>query len=750
MMTPPPQEPELNEPQAEAVAHVTGPLLVFAGAGSGKTRVITYRVANLLAQHRIAPYRILAVTFTNKAAGELRKRLCALVGEELTQDLWVGTFHSICARFLRRYHDAVGLDRGYSIYDDADQKVVVSRVLDGLGVDDRVLPPKRMLSRIHAWKRDGVMPDDVAPESASSVEREVYAGYQAALLGASAVDFDDLLLHVARLLEDTESDAARHLRGRFDHVLVDEFQDTNAVQYRMVRALAEAGRNLCVVGDDDQSIYRWRGADVGIIRGFKRDFPDARVVKLEQNYRSTGNIVACALGVIAPAYEREPKRLWTARSAGDPVVVRKLPDERAEARHVVALLQKALDEGVPASELAVFYRVHAQSRVLEEGLRSARIPYQVVGGMKFFERAEIKDVIAYLRLIDNPKSDADLLRIINVPTRGIGGKTVERIVAVASRDRTSLLQTIETLAQSSEFGAAVQKKLVAFQHLMQGFRNAALGLTVSELAEMVLDRTGYRAALADLGSVEADARLGNLQELLGSMGEHEAEMRAEGQEPRLSDYLERVALVSAIDERKDLPQVSLMTVHAAKGLEFEVVVLTGMEEEVFPYRGVHAEEIDELEEERRLMYVAVTRARRRLTITHVAQRTLFGTTRYLLPSRFLTSLPVDSVCRMAEAASSQPSWAEPARWGGPSSSRRSGPRSHAPEPQRSPGERFLDASEFNDLPEESGVRLGSAVHHEVYGRGRVVRVNPGSPPLIVVHFPDYGERRIRADFLTLA
>jgi DNA helicase-2/ATP-dependent DNA helicase PcrA len=739
--------PELNEPQAEAVAHGAGPLLVFAGAGSGKTRVITYRVANLLAVHHVPPYRILAVTFTNKAAGEMRERIAGLAGAEVTSDLWVGTFHSMCARLLRRYHAEVGLGRQFTIYDESDQRAVISRVLKDRGIDERSLAPKLALSRISAQKREGRSPEQVQPNRAFGEQLlAVYEHYQAALTKANAADFDDLILHILRLAEDPDSQAGRELRERFDHVLVDDFQDTNLIQYRLVRALAARTHNLCVVGDDDQSIYRWRGADVRLIRGFRRDFPDATVIKLEQNYRSTGNIVTAALGVIEPAAERAPKQLWTAAESGDPVRIRAVRDERDEAEFVVQVVEQERARGLNANDIAVFYRVHAQSRVLEEALRARDIPYQVVGGMRFFERAEVKDLLAYLRLLDNPRSDADLGRIINVPARGIGAKTLERLLQSAAEHQLGGLEAIDTALESGGLGTAPKKKLAAFRDLMQELREAAATLTAHQLAAMVLDKTGYRHLLENEDTAEADARLGNLQELLGSIAEYEASVQSAGEEPTLQGYLERVSLITAVDTMRDVPCVSLMTVHAAKGLEFESVVLTGMEEETFPYRGLDEKQEEDLEEERRLVYVAVTRARQRLWITHAGQRTLFGRTRYLESSRFLRDLPPEAISHEGSPAASRrvsaSQWpvptTPPASW-----SARTGP----PLP---PGQRFVDREAFDDVaPDEPTVtwQAGDRVRHPRFGEGVVERVESGTKPIVVTNFAAHGQKRIVADYL---
>ncbi|HSU39743.1 MAG TPA: UvrD-helicase domain-containing protein, partial [Polyangiaceae bacterium] len=579
---------ELNEPQQQAVAHLDGPLLVFAGAGSGKTRAITYRVANLLATRNVPPFRILAVTFTNKAAGEMRERLRGLAGDEVVRDLWVGTFHSVCARLLRRYHDVVGLGRDFVIYDDSDQKAVMTRVLRDLGIDEEALPPKLVLSLVSREKREGRMPGHSKSELTASA-RQAYEAYQKALLRANAVDFDDLLLYVLTVAE-TPGVPGDELRNRFSYVLVDEFQDTNLVQYRLVRALSFKTQNLCVVGDDDQSIYRWRGADVRLIRSFQHDFPNATVVKLEQNYRSTGNIVNAALGVIEKADTRVEKKLWTAQDPGEKVVIRAVRDEREEATHVVGTVKKLVARGVRADQMAIFYRVHAQSRALEEALRAADVPYQVLGGVRFFERAEVKDLIAYLRLVQNPKSDADLERIVNVPARGIGDKTVDRLRDLAAERALPLIEALDVAVREEQVPTAAKKKLEAFQKLMRELARDAPTLRPSELAEEILERTGYKQLLVAADDAESDARLGNLEEVVGAIADYESDCEEQGEVATLGGWLERITLAAAVDAMKDAPKVSLMTVHTAKGLEFRAVFLTGMEEEIFPYRGVSGRE----------------------------------------------------------------------------------------------------------------------------------------------------------------
>jgi DNA helicase-2/ATP-dependent DNA helicase PcrA len=746
---------ELNEPQAAAVAHGRGPLLVFAGAGSGKTRVITYRIANLLAQLRVPPWRILAVTFTNKAAGEMRARLDRLCGGELARALWVGTFHATCARLLRAHGTAVGLQQNFVIYDSADQRAVVARALKDLDLDERRYPARAVLSAIHKHKQEGRGPDEAAAESyIDDVALRIFRAYEERLQAANAVDFEDLILRMARLLADPAHAAeGERIRRRFDYVLVDEFQDTNATQYRFLRELARDHRNLCVVGDDDQSIYRWRGADVRNIRGFRRDYPEATIVKLEQNYRSTKRIVTAALGVISRSHEREPKELWTANDDGEPVHVVAARDERDEAAFVVDTIARAREAGTDLRDIAVFYRIHAQSRVLEEAMRGARVPYQIIGGLKFYDRAEIKDALAYLRVLVNPASDVDLLRIVNVPARGIGQTTVDRWTTWATVNDRTLSAALEHIDQIEDLGVPAKKKLQAFRELIDGLRVATTSSTPSALLEQVMESSGYLKALEKEDSAEADARMENLRELVSSLHDYEAEAEAGGEVPTLAGFLERVTLVSDVDAMEDGGRVVLMTVHGAKGLEFERVLLTGMEEEMFPYKGTDPGEADELEEERRLAYVAITRARRQLVMTHTQMRQIFGTTRWNRPSRFLGELPPGVAEQRATRAMAseargrfvdrEPA-ARPTRqaWVHPQSA----PPASAPEP----GDRYVDHDFFDDRTADvtsMPLRRGARVKHERFGEGEVLRVVSFGEPAVVAFFPGWGEKKILARFL---
>ncbi len=716
----------LNSPQREAVVHEGGPLVVFAGAGSGKTRVITYRVAHLIAEHGVRPWRILAVTFTNKAAGEMRERLLGLLGEQ-GSEVRVGTFHATCARLLRRHGESLGLSKDFTIYDDQDQLALVKRVLRDLGLDEKRYQPKAMAGRINRAKQEMQGPDDIeTPDAWSEVVRRVYATYEERLHQANALDFGDLIYRTVRGLESDESfrDA---IVGRFSHVLVDEFQDTNHAQFRLVRLLAEGHRNLCVVGDDDQSIYRWRGADRRNILDFRSSFPDATLIKLEQNYRSTKRILRAANAVIAQNLDREPKELWTDNDEGDALLVVRTMDERDEARLVLRGVRELSSQGHRLSDVAVFYRTHAQSRVIEEALRGANIGYRIVGGMRFYDRAEVKDLLAYLRVVTNPADDMSLLRIINTPARGIGKTTVTRLLDRAAERGRGLTELLEDGDVLASFGSAARKRLAEFSRMLSEVRDfAASGAPLGEIGAEVVNRSGYADMLRHDDTPEADARFQNVQELVASMDE----FQREHPEATLADFLENVTLQTSADEQVGGDRVTLMTVHAAKGLEFPVVMVTGLEEQVFPFKGIDPwEDPDELEEERRLAYVAFTRAEQRLVLSFAAVRRIFGQQRVGIPSRFLTELP-----------------SEDTEW--------IGGRSSSPAPSRAREERdyerdesYVDYGEGSDLADLEGLRRGMQVRHPKFGVGEVKEVAPGSPPRVSVRFPGWGTRKIIASYL---
>jgi len=716
----------LNSPQREAVVHEGGPLVVFAGAGSGKTRVITFRIAHLIATHDVAPWRILAVTFTNKAAGEMRERLLRLLGEQGTA-VQVGTFHATCARLLRRHGESLGLTKDFTIYDDQDQLALVKRVLRDLGLDEKRYQPKAMAGRINRAKQEVQGPDDIeTPDTWSEVVRRVYSTYEERLHQANALDFGDLIYRTVRALESDDSfrDA---VVGRFSHVLVDEFQDTNHAQFRLVQLLSEGHRNLCVVGDDDQSIYRWRGADRRNILDFRASFPDATLVKLEQNYRSTQRILRAANAVIARNTDREPKELWTDNQEGDAILVVRTMDERDEARLVLRGVRELLSQGHSLSDVAVFYRTHAQSRVIEESLRSANIGYRIVGGMRFYDRAEVKDLLAYLRVMINPVDDMSLLRIINTPSRGIGKTTITRLLDLAAEQGRSLSDLLDEDETLNQFGSAARKRLGIFRRLMSDLRDVgASGAPLGEIGAELVNQSGYAEMLQHDDTPEADARFQNLQELVASMDEFQRERS----EATLAEFLENVTLHTSADEAADGDRVTLMTVHAAKGLEFPVVMVTGLEEQVFPFKGIDPwEDPEELEEERRLAYVAFTRAEQRLVLSFAAIRRIFGQQRVGIPSRFLTELPAQDI-EWIGARSSSPS------------------RASAPEqPRHEPSDSYIDYSEGSDLSDLEGLRRGVQVRHPKFGVGEVREVMQGSPPRVSVHFPGWGTRKIIASYL---
>jgi DNA helicase-2/ATP-dependent DNA helicase PcrA len=668
---------------------------------------------------------------------------------------------STCARLLRRFHDAADLERNFVIYDDSDQRAVVTRVLKELSLDEKRYPPRQVLSRIHHEKQEGRGPHSFESKGFfDDAIIKVYEGYEKYLRKANAVDFDDLILRVLHIAEDEQSMIGNDLRARFSHVLVDEFQDVNQVQYRLVKALA-ASRNLCVVGDDDQSIYRWRGADVRIVRNFRRDFPETIVVKLEQNYRSVGNIVSTALGVIKPAKDREPKEIWTARAPGHAIVVVAAQNEHDEAAWVAERVRDLEAHGIALGQIAIFYRVHAQSRVLEEVLRAERIPYQIIGGMRFFERAEVKDLLSYLRIVDNPRSDVDLERIINVPARKIGQTTVDKLMQVANALGVSLYDAIVPLVERGGLAPATKKALWAFRGFIEMLRERTITASPSQVARDALTITGYARMLDEDDSAESDARKQNLQELIGSILDYEAEAAAAGQTGHLSGYLERVTLTTDIDSMEDAPRVSMMTVHAAKGLEFDSVFITGMEDEIFPFKSPDPKRNEDMEEERRLAYVAVTRARERLHVTHAKRRMIFGNTRFGIPSRFLYDFPSNAVQDiMTSAAESELQWRDGSRtraehprdssWSHPMDRRDfSTPAARAPAaslPVRPPGERYVERETF-DAPGDGRVARGAQVMHDKFGAGVIIDVDQGDDPIATVRFSGWGVKRIKAAFL---
>ena len=651
----------LNPPQREAVEHGVGPLLILAGAGSGKTRVITHRLARLV-ERGVHPWRILAVTFTNKAAGEMRNRAAQLVGDEQARKMWIGTFHATCAKLLRLHAAEAGLPPDFLIYDDDDQKKLVTRVMKDLGTSER-FTPRFMLSRIDQAKNEGIAADDYAPDSyEEEIVAPVYVEFQKRLRAAGAVDFGDLLVETLRLLD--HRDAGPRLARRFEHVLVDEFQDTNRVQYRIVQKLA-ASENLCVVGDDDQSIYRWRGADVRNILDFERDYPGCAVVKLEQNYRSTEVVLEAANGIIRRNVQRKQKRLFTEHKGGEPIIYFTAWDERREADFIVrAVKQLIAAEGRSVRDFAVLYRVHAQSRALEEALRSVNLPYSIFGGVRFFDRTEVKDLLAYLRVLANSADEVSLERIVNVPPRGIGDTTLERLAHHAATHKITLSESVKRAAEIEEIAARTKESLAQFTHMMERHRPALEeGFNLAQVARSLLDEAGLKDDLIHAGptALAAQRRIENVDGFLRALDNWEKRQRTAGTTARaaLADYLHRLSLVSSDEDEgddSDATKVTMVTLHGAKGLEFKVVFLVGLEEELLPHRRTlnpTATDIVEgdpnavdISEERRLMYVGITRARELLYLSRCRERGFRGETgraagpgKPRTPSRFLDEIP---------------------------------------------------------------------------------------------------------------
>ena len=703
----------LNDAQREAVLQSEGPLLVVAGAGSGKTRVLTHRVAHLLAACGVKPNEILAITFTNKAAGEMRTRLEGLLGG-VTRAIWILTFHAACGRILRREAERLGYRSNFTIYDQADQVRLTKACLEELERDPKRFVPRGIHAQISNAKNQLVGPDEYMARVSSFYDQtvaEVYQLYQRRLHGSNAVDFDDLLMLTVEILERFP-DAAKKWRKAFRYVLVDEYQDTNHAQYRLLQLLVADHENICAVGDPDQSIYAFRGADIRNVLEFERDFPGARTIALEQNYRSTNTILRAANGVIANNRERKEKNLWSDLGDGDPVRVLEVEDEHAEARFVAAEVAQRIEEGFSGREIAVFYRTNAQSRVLEDVLVRQGVPYQVIGGPRFYERAEIKDAVAYLQVMDNPADAVSLLRIANRPRRGVGDTTLTRLQLWAEANGTALYEALGH-AEAAGVGGASLRAVNTLQTLLQSLRAQSQELSVAELVQRVLEQSGYLESLEAERTIEARGRIENLQELVGVAQEY----AEQAEQPSLSEFLQQISLFSDQDTiREEQSLVTLMTLHNAKGLEFGAVFMIGMEEGIFP----HARSVEEqgIEEERRLAYVGMTRAKEQLTLTHASSRSLWGSRAYNLPSRFLDELPQEEVARER---------LRPGSWSGYGAPAASGihPR--------------------EDVP---ALSTGDSVRHGTLGEGVVVGIEPGG--VVTVRFADDGaERKLMLEYAPL-
>ncbi len=642
----------LNPQQRQAAELTEGPLLILAGAGSGKTRVLTFRMAHIILNGLATPDEILAVTFTNKAAREMESRVVKLLkelGVPVFSQPWVSTFHSMCVRILRQNLMLLGYQPGFSIYDSDDQMKMIKDVLRKLNIDDKIHPAKGFASKINHAKTLMLSPSDVSKKSDSFFDDksiQVFETYEKSMKQANALDFSDLLLKTYQVFKEFPH-VLKAYQEKFKYVHVDEYQDTNKIQYHLIKLLSAAHGNLCVVGDEDQSIYSWRGADINNILDFEKDF-SGQVIKLEKNYRSSGNIVNAANGLISNNQFRKAKTLYTDNPVGDKIVVAELQNEYDEARFIANHIEKFLNSGEAPNNISIFYRTNAQSRVIEEQLRLKSIPYKIVGGMKFYERKEIKDIIGYLKVILNPSDDVALKRIINVPTRGLGKTTIEKIESIAVQDGTSFLVAINTAVKNKVVTAGTLKKLSQFFDLIQKLQTKVT-MPLSELYLLVLDESGYLKSLKEENSLESKARIENLEELNNAIVQFSKERQSEAS---LQTFLEEMSLVSDIDSVDDsFNSVTMMTLHISKGLEYPVVFMVGMEEGLFPgHQKINDADESEMEEERRLCYVGMTRAREKLFMLHSRTRKVWGQDQFHPPSRFLAELPEDFVQRAQTAS----------------------------------------------------------------------------------------------------
>lgn len=722
----------LNQQQREAVIHTDGPLLIMAGAGSGKTRVLTHRIAYLLAEKDVAARNVLAITFTNKAAREMKERVRRLVGPE-SEYMWVSTFHSMCVRILRRDIDRIGYNSNFTILDSSDQLSVIKQVLKNLNIDPKKFEPRAMLGQISAAKNELITPEEYNKQVGNFFERQVgqvYEAYQKMIVKNQSLDFDDLIMQTIHLFKRVP-EVLEYYQRRFQYIHVDEYQDTNHAQYSLVKMLASRYQNLCVVGDSDQSIYRWRGADIANILTFEKDYPASRTILLEQNYRSTKSILAAANHVIANNTGRKPKKLWTENDDGKQIHYFQGATEQEEALFVTEKIQQLTrEEGYSPSDVAILYRTNAQSRAIEDTLVKSNMPYQMVGGTKFYERKEIKDIIAYLRLIANPDDDLSFERVVNVPKRGIGKTSIERLREYASIHDISFNQAVKEVDFTGVSKKAANA-LAEFSSLMQSFAQQQEFLTATDMVEAVLERTGYETMLKNERSLEAQSRLENLEEFMTVTKDFEAV----SEDKSLVAFLTDLALIADIDqvdeaETEAEDKITLMTLHAAKGLEFPVVFLIGMEENVFPHsRSMFDEE--EMEEERRLAYVGITRAEKELYLTHARMRTLFGRTNMNPISRFINEIPEELMKGIEVANTSM--FGE---------SRESNISRTAPMKRKA-----------QHMPKTSGAENetwspGDKAKHKKWGVGTVVRVNgEGEAMELDIAFPaPVGIKRVLAKF----
>ncbi len=727
----------MNDMQRKAVFCTEGPLLILAGAGSGKTTVLVNRIAYILQSGLCQPWQILAITFTNKAAGELKERICNAVPEG-GDEIWAATFHSTCARILRRYGDRIGYSSHFTVYDTADQKSLVKKIMKELNIDEKHLAPKTVLSEISKAKDKMKTPEDLLRiaefDSRKKEIAQIYQLYQAELLNSDAMDFDDMLCNTVRLFE-TCGDVLQYYQNLFKYIMVDEYQDTNKVQYKFVSMLAEKSKNICVVGDDDQSIYKFRGATIENILSFEENFKNAKVIRLEQNYRSTKTILNAANKVIENNTARKGKTLWTENSKGKKITVHTAYSEREEAAFIAQTILDGVAEGRRFSDYAVLYRMNAQSNALESAFARSGIPHRILGGHRFYDREEIKDMTAYLRVIDNPSDNIRLNRIVNVPKRGIGKTTMERAGEIAVRENTSIYEVIRNAENYPELSRAVNK-FKEFTDLIEGLREAQASgdYTLAELYGLILEHTEYENYLRT-EKENADVRIENIEELKSNIIKFEEEY---GDEAELSAFLEEISLMTDVDNYdSEADTAVMMTLHSAKGLEFPVVFIAGMEEGVFPGIAVYHNP-DELNEERRLAYVGITRAKEELYITKTKSRMLFGSTTHNATSRFVEEIPDELISYSGEKKTFPASG---------SSSFASGKVSLGSTPSYAYNPRLSPAFKKLEQKASSSYAVGDRVLHKVFGKGMIVKAEKmGSDTMLEIAFETKGTKTLMANF----
>lgn len=732
----------LNEPQRLAVETLNGPVLILAGAGTGKTRALTARLAHLLHTGTASPGQILAVTFTNKAANEMKHRISGLLGGVDVGGWWVGTFHSLAARMLRRHAELVGLNSNFTIIDDDDQLRMLKQVMELQGIDTKTISPKIVLAIIDKWKNDGLTPDRISgllgsmelPQSLTAQQlHTLYDGYQQRLVSLNACDFNDLLLHLVTIFKSSANGVLAQYHARFSHIMVDEYQDTNTIQYQWLRLLAQARENICCVGDDDQSIYAWRGANVQNILNFEKDYPNATIIRLEQNYRSTKPILAAANGLIAHNSGRLGKNLWTETDSDELVKISVTMDQGDEARIVAEEIEQLQRQKISLDEIAVLVRGSSQMRAFEERFNTYGISYRVIGGPRFYERMEIRDAIAYFRLINQQNDDLAFERIVNTPKRGLGAKTIQDLQAAARAKTRSMFHAVVEMVRDGELKPAPRATLEKFSSDILRWKELSKTVSVREFATAVLEESGYAQMWREDKSIEAAGRLDNLKELITAMSTFDS----------LETFLDHVALVMDNQQREEQPRVTLMTLHAAKGLEFSQVFLPGWEEGLFPnQRSMDDTGLAGLEEERRLAYVGITRARHRAMISYALRRQIYGEYSDTVPSRFIEELPADAIhderqkmksAWAQSAASAQPKWGG-GGWGGNNSW---GQKKWAPTRSDAPV----------DMPNNSAFKTGQRVFNEKFGYGRVMVIDGDK---LEVSFEKAGVKKVLDRFVKAA